>query len=229
MINGIVDTIGYICLKMKKIFLTGVLCIFFSDIAFAQGEIGITAGLNSSNFSGARGGSSKNGFQAGLASDFSINKSLSFMTELLYSQKGAKFEDSVDEYPATVYLTLNYLLLSLNLALKADIGNDSKVFIFAGPYFGVGHSISAKANYKAGGKNMSIITDSPISFGVGDDDLKPFDYGLNVGMGCQFKRIFLKAQYNPGLCNLIYNLPLLDRGASLKNMNVAVTAGYYFF
>jgi len=190
---------------MRKIFLTGILSILFVGISFAQApRVGVTAGLNVSNFTGdASGLKYKAGFQAGVVADFGITQSFSIMPELLFAQRGAK----VSEGAISVSTNLNYLQLPINAAYKFDVGMGSKVFVFAGPYFGYGISGS-----------------SGVKFGSSADEVKAFDFGLNVGVGYEYEKIFLKLQFNPGLMNLNN-----ESGAgSVKNTNIAVSVGYYF-
>jgi len=192
-------------LDMKKIFLVGILSILFVGISFAQTRIGITAGLNVSNIivSGSEAKVSydyKAGFQAGVVADFGITNNFSVIPELLFSQRGCKFKD------LDMSMTLNYLQLPVNLAYKFDVGYGSKLFIFAGPY--IGYGISASDDFK---------------FGSGDNEIKPFDFGVTGGIGYQFERVFFKLQCNPGLLNMNNN-----SSVTTKNMNVAVTAGYFF-
>jgi len=187
---------------MKKIFLTGILSILFVGISFAQARIGATAGLNVSTYTGdvSDAVDFKAGFQAGLVVDLGITESFSVIPELLFSQRGAKFKGG------NVSQTLNYLQLPINAAYKLEAGYGSKVIIFAGPYLGYGISGS-----------------DGIKFGSKIEEVKPFDFGLNFGLGYQFEKIFFKLQCNPGLLNM-------NNGSDIKirNLNLAVTAGYFF-
>ena len=191
---------------MKKIIFAGILSILFASISLAQTRIGITAGLNASNLNTSGDETSSNfkaGFQAGLVADFGITESFSFMPELLFSQRGCKYK------VGDITTTINYLQLPLNLAYKFDTGYGSNLFIFAGPYLG----------YAISGKSGPV----DIKFGSGALEMKPLDFGINAGLGFQYEKVFFKVQFNPGL----YNLSNVD-GYSSKNINVAVTAGYYF-
>ena len=209
---------------MKKIFFVGILSILFVGVASAQPRIGITAGLNVSNLNESGPGSTSNdfkaGFQAGLVADFGITESFSIMPELLFGQRGAKTTITEEGISINSSLTLNYLQLPVNLAYKFDTGYGSNLFVFAGPYIGYGLSASMKGETKVEGTSVSASTS--IKFGSEDEEIKPFDFGLNVGVGYQYEKIFFKLQFNPGL----YNLSNVE-GGSMKNTNVAVTVGYY--
>ena len=194
-------------LNMKKIFFTGILSILFVGISFAQTpKIGVTAGLNVSNLTTSGGGGSsdyKAGFQAGVVADFGLTENFSIIPELLFSQRGCKYKDINES------VTLNYLQLPINAAYKFDVGYGSKLFIFAGPYLGYG------------------VSATNAKFGSNVGEVKPFDFGINAGVGYQYDKVFFKLQCNPGLINLSnYS----GSGSSVKNMNaVSVTVGYYFF
>jgi len=211
---------------MKKIIFVGILSILFASASFAQTpKIGLTAGLNTSNIRASSGnysetGDYKAGFQVGVVADFGITEKFSIIPELLFSQRGTKGKDDSGELEDfnNASLTFNYLQLPINAAYKFDVGNDSKVFVFAGPY--IGYALSGKATL--GNGSASISGDLP--FGSGEDEYKRLDAGVNIGVGYQYDKIFFKLQYNQGLTNIM-NIT----GASVKNMNFAVSVGYYFF
>ena len=193
---------------MKKILLTGILSILFSGFSFAQTRFGITAGLNVSNFTrdvGDNNKFNKAGVQAGVVSDFCITRNFSIMPELLFSQRGAN--------SGNVNTTLNYLQLPVNAAYKFNVGMGSKVFVFAGPYFGYGISGSDGVIFGPGGNK------------------KESDFGVDVGVGYEYQKIFFKLQFNPGLININYPGPTTlsnYENNSLKNTNIAVSVGYFF-
>jgi len=213
---------------MKKIFLVLVLC-GFAGAMFAQGiKFGVTAGLNTSTFNlntvageGTTTGF-KAGFQAGVVMDYGITPNFSIIPELNFSQKGAKLTESIEGMNAELNLTLNYLTLPINAAYKFDLGMDQKLMVFAGPYLGYGISTRTKA--KAAGIEVDVDQlGAGIKFGSGDSEVKPFDFGLNVGVGYQYTKIFFKVQYNLGLINMS------NYGQeSIKNSNIGITVGYMF-
>jgi len=224
---------------MKKIFLTLVLCSFVGAM-FAQGlKFGVTAGLNASkiNMGSADMGGMDNvfkaGFQAGVVLDYGITPNFSIIPELNFSQKGTKLSGSETGVKVDWNMTLNYLTLPINAAYKFDLGMDQKLMVFAGPYFGYGISTSNKIKGKANGVEMNIdfadfldemgLENDALKFGSKDDQFKPFDFGVNVGVGYQYTKIFFKVQYNLGLTNII---PAEDE--TWKNSNVGVTVGYMF-
>lgn len=210
---------------MKKIFLLGILSILFASASFAQMRLGVTAGLNVSNIveNDDEGSKYKAGFQAGVIADFGITEKFSIMPELLFSQRGCKIDGPLEEgTSANMSLTLNYLQLPVNAAYKFNVGRGSKLFVFAGPYIGYGISTKASAKIETEDGNVTFSSDE-LKFGSKDDEVKAFDFGLNVGVGYEYGKVFFKLQYNPGLINLSN-----DSDVSLKNTNLAVSVGYYF-
>ena len=213
---------------MKKIFFTVILTILYVNAPFAQVKIGVTAGLNASNFlesgSGTTSHDYKAGFQAGLVADFGISDNFSIVPELLYSQRGDKSKLKITDKDGKKSFTLgslnlNYLQLPINAAYKINLGNSSKLMIFAGPYLGYGISGKIKSEAKSGSKKNNS---DKIKFGSKEEEIKPFDFGVNAGIGYQFENVFFKLQYNPGFINLDNK-----KNHSLKNTNVAVSVGYY--
>ena len=205
---------------MKKIFLTLVLCSF-AGAMFAQGlKFGVTAGLNVSNEVTKLGPISlepdwKAGFQAGVFLDYALTSNLSLVPELLFAQRGGILKP---EGGVSLTETLNYIQLPINLAYKFDLGNEQKFFPFAGIYLGYGISGTSKEK----GGIFSVSHD--VKFGSGEnDDMKAFDYGLNLGVGYQYSHIIFRLQYNLGIANLS-NVD--DR--IYKNKNFAATVGYMF-
>jgi len=213
---------------MKKTLLTGILTILFVSANYAQVKVGVTAGLNASSFvqSGADN-KHKAGFQAGLVADFGITENFSIVPELLFSQRGGKHKalNAMDEQGmpaiASESLRINYLQLPVNLAYKFDVGDGSKLFVFAGPYFGYGLSGRGKIETKTADAKVNVS--GKVEFGSKEDELKRFDLGINAGIGYQFDNVYFKLQYNPGLTNLSN-----EKKISMKNTNISLSAGYYF-
>ncbi|MDR0832911.1 MAG: PorT family protein [Candidatus Symbiothrix sp.] len=199
---------------MKKVVL--VMLIALSAVTMnAQGiKFGVTAGLNFSNWSGdVKDAKMKTGFQAGVVADFALTESFSIAPELLFAQRGTKFEAG-DE--SSTY-TLNYLQLPINALYKFSIADDSKLFIFAGPY--VGYGLSGTVKEKFDGESDS----GDIKFGSGDGKLNPLDFGINAGVGYQYTKFFIKAQYGLGFGNLSNSSK-----ESIKNGSIGISVGYLF-
>jgi hypothetical protein len=192
---------------MKKVFLMMVIAVLGVVSAKAQVTFGVTAGLNTSSYTGdVNGAKYKAGFQIGVLADYAITENFSIIPELQFSQKGFKYKAELgDIFSLSATQTLNYLVLPINAAYKFDVAPDSKVLVFAGPYLGYG------------------IGSKGVEFGSGALEKKPFDIGANIGAGFQYTQFFAKLQYNLGLGNLS-NV----EKQSIHNSNVAFTVGYLF-
>jgi len=215
---------------MKKTFLAGILTILFVSASYAQVKVGVTAGLNASRLENSGDNAAKSdykaGFQVGLSTDFGITNNFSIMPELLFSQRGGKSnstERDVNGKPisSSTSLTINYLQLPVNAACKFDVGNGSKLFVFAGPYLGYGLSGKGKSNIKSEGTKVNLS--ETVKFGSKETEMKRIDVGVNAGIVYQYENVFFKVQYNHGLTD-IDNV----KKSSTKNSNFSVSAGYYF-
>ena len=90
----------------------------------------------------------------------------------------------------------------------------------AGPYFAYG--IGGSYTFKSA---LSTVEDG-INFGSGtEDDLKPFDIGLNFGGGVELSHFQLAVQYGLGLTNLA---PVTDNDAEQKNKVITISLAYLF-
>ncbi len=190
---------------MKKVILTAMLALAMVAGANAQFKLGPTVGLNMSNISGDVDGTDmKMGFKIGAAAEYSFSEMWSIAPELAYSSKGYQ----TDFWGETLKANLNYLELPINAMLRLPLADDFSFLAFAGPYLAYG---------------LSVGGDSEAEFGSDDDQLNPFDFGLNFGIGAEYKNFFLKAQYQLGLTNL--NNAGDD---SVKNTNIGISVGYMF-
>ncbi len=190
---------------MKKFIVTAMLALAMVAGANAQFKLGPTVGLNMANLSGdIDGNSMKMGFKIGAAAEYSFNEMWSIAPELAYSSKGTQY----DILGETLKMNLNYLELPINAQFRAPLADDFNFLAFAGPYLAYG---------------LSVGGDFDAEFGSDDDQINPFDFGLNFGIGAEYKNFFLKAQYQLGLSNL-HNAG----DDSLKNTNIGISLGYMF-
>lgn len=180
-------------------------------------RFGIRAGLNIAKESYKQSGMSltldnQTGVLAGLVYECPLTEQLYVGTGLLFSQKGGKFE--TDE--GSTKEILNYLDLPLNLVFKADL-KGPKLLLEAGPQFS--YALSGKDKTEVSG--MSVSED--IEFGSGEDQVKRFDFGLNLGGGIEFMDFQLKVNYVIGLAD-ISNFS----GGSVKNNTLGISLSYFF-
>jgi hypothetical protein len=97
--------------------------------------------------------------------------------------------------------------------------------LFAGPYFAYG--IAGKYEFKAEATGIPTEEETgDIKFGSNSDsDIKPLDFGLNIGAGVELNNFLLRAQYGLGLADLD------PQGADefkVYNRVIGISFGYMF-
>lgn len=228
---------------MKKILLTiaCVLCAFTasaqrahsSSTSFFSTEkadrgitFGIRAGLNLSNIKISNGEDdlspdSKAGFNVGVSMDIPMLQSLYLQTGLYYTTKGAKFEESEDDYKYEQTLNPSYLEIPIMASYRYDFSDAAQLQVNFGPYFAYGLAGKYKETYTEDGKKDEEKEDL---FGK-DKLLDRFDAGLGIGAGFTYSKFFIGLNYQFGLANLAQDA---KNGYSVKNKNFSISVGYNF-
>lgn len=180
---------------MKKInLLVFVFAIALTTTATAQVRLGAKAGLNIANIMSdpkEEGEKSYLGFHVGGTVDFKLTEQVSLQSGLLFSQKGQVIEEG--SVKSTEFQ--NYLEVPVNVAYSYALGEQSKLSIFAGPYFAYALSGEIK------GKSSTLIITSDVVYG-GDNGQNRFDLGLNGGVNFDYSNYRVTAQYGYGLTNM---------------------------
>jgi hypothetical protein len=199
--------------NLLKFVLTICLMLTVTDMQ-AQVRFGPTFGLNLSTMTAKSMGISLDpktlvGFHVGVISEFNLAGKLFLQPAFLYSTKGSKY--SVMESEATI--SPAFIEIPVNVVYKFDSGS-MKFFLEAGPYFA----------YGIGGKEKSDNETTDIKFGSGEsNDLKPFDFGLNLGAGVEIKNFFISAHYELGIANLA---PVTTDNTEMKISVIGFSIGY---
>jgi hypothetical protein len=141
-----------------------------------------------------------------------LKGNLTFEPGLLFSAKGSNYKiDSVAYSLAPIYIEVPVIAVY-------SFGSDAiKISLFAGPYFACG-----VGGYKIepGGELKNI------SYGSGkNNDLKPFDIGLNFGAGVNIKGLLISAQYGIGLTNIA---PETIIDSEMKNKVIGISISSLF-
>lgn len=202
----------------KNVILTVVALMAFAVGASAQG-FGVNAGVNFFNQTIKGGGIELDtkmltGFHVGVDYEIAVAPDFFFAPGLQFSTKGSKLEeDFLGLGTEEVKDQLNYLEVPLNLVYKPLLGNGNLIVNF-GPYLG----------YGIGGKSKSDEGDEDIEFGSGDDEIKPFDMGANIGFGYMLGNgLSFKLNAQLGLINLSN----VD-DVTVKNNGFGLSVGYRF-
>ena len=192
--------------------LTIVFLISLFGNAPAQLSInkGLKGGLNFANLSldpkSVHDYSYYSGIVAGFYLEADILGPMSFQGELLFSQKGAKFNTNTQE----VSIRLNYIEIPVLLKFSIPIVPTLSFNIQGGLY--LGKKLSENWN--------------PISYKPGEDFFKNSDYGITFGVGVKFNALFnnicIDTRYSAGFANISQ-----DEGEA-KNKNFVITVGIRF-
>ena len=182
---------------MKKLFLGAAVAM--SSLAFAQ-QFGIKAGMNVSSLSKDSSLSdqgSKIGFNAGLFMNAPLAENFSIQPELLYSQMGEKYNQTIGSTTYARSKHLDYVTVPVMFQYKAT----PAFYLEAGPEFGL--LVSAKNKFTNESTNNTINESANYK-----DDLNTFNFGLGIGAGYYFtQNVGLTARYVAGLTDVAKNRP----------------------
>jgi len=187
--------------------------------AHAQGITGgLKAGMNIANFHGDVVGGlfeSKMGFCAGGFITFKVANIVAIQPEVLYTQKGSKWE--AEFIWGTWNINLNYLEIPVLLKVIMPIQGMIKPHLFVGPYFAF--NLTAKGKIEDNGQSDEDDI---------DEFVKDTDFGAVFGGGIDFGlpagKIVFDARYSLGL-TAIYEEVF---GFDVKNNVFSFMLGYAF-
>lgn len=220
---------------MKKILLSSILLIS-STLLFSQTKYGFKFGTNLAKVEIKQEGSDlaiippfNITYHVGGFVESKISRMFSFRPEFLISNKGYKINNSEIEDGVTLTtqekINILYFEVPVNLMANFDAGSGN-FFIGGGPYFGYGFSANDFYTYEftGSGVNEKGTDNEKIKFGNNEDEIKPFDIGLNFLTGYGFKSgLFLAYGYSLGLDNLSNS-----EGEIIKNRVISFSLGYKF-
>lgn len=190
---------------MKRIILSLGLLVGAAGAANAQeARFGIKAGLNLANQTNTDANNRKNlvGAAAGLMADFSFSDLISLHPEVLFSQKGVKYEDG----GTTIKSRRTYIDVPLLLRVKAD-----GLFFEAGPQVG----FLAAQKYEINNNTISTSTNG----------IRKVDVGYIAGVGYQLPQgLELGVRYNGGISDV--NDP--SGSTKIRNSVFQFQVGYLF-
>jgi hypothetical protein len=187
------------------------LCLLLGSgsVASAQGGGGVLIGVNFADINFSDGDAPESDYRTGLAAGFFLNLPLggtfSLQPEVLYSQKGTKFEEAGGE----ASIELDYL----DIPVLARVASGSSGFaLFVGPSFGF------KVRARAKGEDFD---GTELSEDIGDE-VETLDVGLVLGAGFQTPRVFIDGRIQVGLSNVNKGEP----EETLKNRVFSIMLGF---
>jgi hypothetical protein len=191
-----------------NIFKLMVITISLASLALGQGMTGFgaKAGLNLANQGGADADDDakmKIGFAVGGFATFDFGLPVLIQAELLYSQKGWKYDE--DEYTSTV--TLNYIDIN-PLALYPI--ND-QINVIAGLNLAM----------PLGGKSKWEFGDEEDESDIETDELNGTEFGLIIGGSYNLGPVNVEARYNLGLKSV-------TEDEDIMNNVIQIMAAYSF-
>ncbi|MFA6058861.1 MAG: porin family protein [Taibaiella sp.] len=204
---------------------------FISTIALranAQITVAPEIGVHSSLLTSSLQPTSVVGFKIGGVVDVPIIAGLHFQPGLFFLTKGSETNADILDLGTVVVtnkrssIKLNTLEVSLNLVYNFNFKNGGALFGFAGPYLGYNLSGKEKYTFKVADKVTAEGTNTKL-IGSEANQLKAFDYGMNVGLGYKLPMgLYFRAQYSLGLANLS-NVKNTD----VKSTYLGVSVGYF--
>lgn len=228
---------------MKKFFVAIVVLFTYSTFytANAQFHIGVRGGLNIANMSVknipiATDNKSVTSYHLGGFAEFNLTKKIGIETGLYLSGKGinSEFNQSLGFFSVSgsAKITPLYLEVPLNGVYNFDF-KLIKLRFFAGPYaaYGIGGKINS--DFSASGLPIDLsslgLQNESSNLVYGSDttsNIRPFDFGLNIGVGAQFKKFDFSIQYGLGFLNIAADN---TTGYESRNRVVRFTVGYRIF
>ena len=201
---------------MKKLFLGAAIAM--SSLTFAQ-QFGVKAGMNVSSLSSEEGLSdqgSKIGFNAGVFMNAPLAENFSIQPELMYSQMGDKYNQTIAGTTYARSRHLDYVTLPVMFQYNAT----PAFYLEAGPEFGL--LVGAKNKFTNESTNNTIAESANYK-----DDLNGFNVGIGLGAGYYFTpNVGLTARYVAGLTDIAKDRP--SGSDSVKNNVFQVGLAYKF-
>lgn len=206
--------------KKSLAFLT--LLFFFLDSQTQQIYFGFRGGLSMFHVTESAGTLSasydtKIGPNFGLNFEIAPSNNFSIQPELAYNSRGYKMEASSLTGGISINATLNYLELPIMLKGKLPIENLAELYLEAGPSiaYGIGGNVIVN----------NVPSGNPFQAG----GFNKFDYGINFGVGSNFK--IVGGAYKLGLGFRIYRgmgelYPSNPRNISGKNNGMMLTLNF---
>jgi len=196
-----------------------ILALFSSASAQGFAGYGFKAGLNMANLSGddvIEGTNSKIGSCLGGFVTYSLNEMIALQPEVLYTMKGATWDEEVFGETLEITWTLDYLEIPVLAKVAIPTQGTVKPNLFVGPALGINLRGKVKAELAGETEEADI------------EDLKSTDFGLVFGAGIDFglprSAITVDGRYVMGLSTIDNS----EAKADVKNGVMTFMVGYSF-
>lgn len=184
--------------SVRRLIVCTAVVIFVAANAQSQ-TIGVTGGLNISNFNGINGASAKNGLIIGGFMRYNLIQGLALQPELLFSMKGASVDFSatppaaIGTTPNRIDWTLNYI--EVPILVRLDVFSipiiPAAIDLYAGPdiAFNVASKKKTVVDISNAATETSTVDESkntqPVNFNIAVGggphvDLGPMTVGVDV-------------------------------------------------
>lgn len=218
---------------LKKITLA-VIVLVFSTSMFAQ-KYSVKAGLNMSDMELSNNTGTldqfnkmKTGVHIGFFYEKASTGLFTMETGLVFDQKGLKKITETGSITQTDITNLYSLNLPVSLKIGFDLSDKVRLYGKLGGYGGLNISGVIESELRKAGVSQPVSA-AQRNINIGDDtdrdDIKPIDFGAQVGLGVQYKSFLIEVMYGKGLANLAVNQVL---GDVKKNKNLKFSIGYQF-
>ena len=192
---------------MKQAIAVLMLVVLVSGSSQAQVGLGIKGGVNLANIGGTDappGSKTLTGFAAGGYVEISLPLLFTIQPEILYSQKGSTYDQSI--FGTSVKITAKFNYLEIPVLVKYSFPVPVvKPSLYAGPAVGI--LLSAKAKAEAAGQSQ-------------EEDIKSqttsTDFGLVVGASAHIAVIAVDVRYTLGLTTI-------DKTGATKGYNRVIS------
>lgn len=151
------------------------------------------------------------GFAAGGFVAIRFDGGFSIQPEVLFTQKGVKFEASEGGFSGDVTFKADYL--DVPILARYTFGKGLRGYVFAGP--SLDFKLSAKVKIGVLGES----DEEDVS-----DDIEDFEFALAFGGGIELGPVLLEARWSEGLTNLNTE----DEEPALKSRTILFLFGFRF-
>ena len=217
--------------KLRLTFLAVVLMV--ATVASAQFYFGVQGGINWSDFSVENRGQIDErrsfgfvGFNVGLLAEYILSENRSIKSGLSFTTKRPEvvhLTQNRTESPETIF-NLQYVQVPVNYVFRMKMlargrrGGPihSAVIFYGGPYFAYGVGGIKRIDDERVGNGFHV-------FGNDAEQLKRFDFGLNLGIGKELGHFLVRFGRYMGLANVSNRDDI-----RVRNRNSTITVGYRF-